>query len=264
MRHLRTMIVIVAASICCVEAFWQHRETVFVEQLSAKIVADANARTPREKTLAIRDYLRANVTHIGAPMGDDRPFLRATAAETLQSGLGFCGEVSRAFINLAQPAGIPAARLNLFSKEPHVVAYVNLGAGDDVIVDSLRVPSVADLETIDSLMSRHVYDDYSTLNLRRLQLGFLFKRTKMTLGPLTYWGENPHAMKATAWGLIAATLLALRGLRHGVRRFLHWRGWVHRSALPGGGEPEPPPSEPTGDASSDSARGVVVAQTPGE
>jgi Transglutaminase-like superfamily len=243
-RQLRTAVVAVSVLLSTVEAFRQHRETVIIEAVARQVVADAGASSPREKTVALRDYVRAHVTHVGAPY-TDRPFLRATAAETLETGVGYCGEATRLFINLAAAEGIRAARMNLFGAAPHVVAYVDLGTGENVLVDSLPNPQVGELETIDALMSRHVYADYSTINLRRLHLESIFTRTKLTLGPLTYWGENPHAMKATTWALVAAMLLALRGLRLAARRLLQWRGWVHRSSLPAQfGGPARAPSEP--------------------
>ena len=71
----------------------------------------------------------------GAPH-DDRPFLRATARETLESGLGYCGESTRAFINLAHQLGIKAHRVNLYGPSPHVIAEAEVRTDVDILVDA--------------------------------------------------------------------------------------------------------------------------------
>lgn len=55
LRRVRTAIIGLALLVATVEALLQYRETLFIEALSARIIADAGAVTPREKTLALRD-----------------------------------------------------------------------------------------------------------------------------------------------------------------------------------------------------------------
>jgi hypothetical protein len=161
---------------------------------------------------------------------DDRPFLRASAAETLQSGKGYCGEVTRAFIRMADAVGIRAQRINLYGKINHVVAEVELKPGERVIVDSQNPPLLPDLDTLDHVILRPEYTDYSTLNLRRLRLSWLVSRIKLEIGPLTYWAESPHALEAGLW--LAAALMLLSGKlllvcgRPLARMLLARRGWV--------------------------------------
>lgn len=213
-----------------IEGIAQYREDRYVGEVARGIVQSAGAETPREKVLALRDYLRGHVTFFKAPH-DDRPFLRASAAETLRSRLGYCGEVTRAFINLAGAVGVQAQRINLWGATPHVVAEADLGGHDLVIVDCQYPPQIEDLEKLDRVILRPEYDDYYTLNLRRLQIAWLVSRVKTEMGPLTYWTENPHALKGLLWSGLAAMLGVLRYGRQGLRALLRRRGWVHVSEV---------------------------------
>lgn len=216
-----------------VESFLQYREDEFMRATALRVVREAHAVTPREQVIALRDYVRRTVTFHGAPDDTaDRPFLRATAEDTLRSGLGFCGEDSRAFINLARAIGIESQRLNLYGSVMHVVAEVELEPHQRLVVDAQNPPIIADLEPLDEVIMRPEFDDYYTLNLRRLHLGWLVSRVRFEMGALTYWAENPHALLAALWALVLVAFLALRAARVALRHFLHHRGWIHRSAIP--------------------------------
>ena len=229
-------VVAVLSLLASSEAVRQHLESTRIHELAARVIADAHATDRTTKVTALRDYIRTHVTNKGAPYYDaDRPFLRATALETMTSGLGFCGEDTRAFIVLAGAVGIPAGRINLYSRQySHVVAVTDLGDGRPVIVDAMTPPFIPDLEGLDRAMLTHDYVDYSTLNLRRLHLTWLFSRIKLTIGFLTFWGDNPHALKALFWASAAAAILGLRAARSTLRYLLLRRGWVHRSSLDAG------------------------------
>lgn len=228
------MLVVLALLVpIALESFLQVREDAYVRETALRVVHEAQAVTPRERVIALRDYVRRTVTFRGAPDDTaDRPFLRATAEETLRSGLGFCGEDSRAFINLARAIGIEAQRLNLYGSVMHVVAEVELEPHQRLVVDAQSPPIIADLEPLDEVILRPEFDDYYTLNLRRLHLGWLVSRVRFEMGALTYWAENPHALAAALWGFVLAALLALRTARVILRHVLHRRGWIHRSAIP--------------------------------
>jgi len=239
LKHAPNILMVLCMVLAASEAVRQHRETESIRALASRVVTAAHATNRREQVIALRDYIRANVTYVGAPASDDeRPFLRATALETMESGLGYCGEDSRAFINLADAVGIPAARVNLYGSNPHVVALADLGPSEQVVVDAQNPPHIADLETLDHAMVTHGYDDFSTLNLRRLHLGWLFSRVKLTIGPITYWGENPHAIKALLWSLLALAILTPRWGRALLRHLLLRRGWIHVSSLKRVREPQ--------------------------
>ena len=223
-KWILCLLVLLAAGEC----FLQYRDSEYVRDVALSVVGRANATDNRSRILALRDYLRANIHYIGVSK-EDRPFLRATAAETLETGEGYCGEATRAFICMAAEVGIRSQRINLYGRTPHVVAEAELGPGERLIVDCQNPPEIADLETLDKVMLRPEYDDYYTLNLRRLRLNWLVSRVKLRMGDLTYWTENPHALKACSWFLLAVVLVVLNAMRSLLRFVLRRRGWIHIS-----------------------------------
>ncbi|HKQ79210.1 MAG TPA: transglutaminase-like domain-containing protein [Blastocatellia bacterium] len=210
-----------------IEMVMQYREGQYVKAIAVDIVRKAGAEDNRSRVIALRDYLRERVAYRDA-RHDDRPFLRSTAAETLRSGRGYCGEVTRAFINMAAAVGVQAHRINLYGGDNHVVAEAELRPGEEVLVDGQNPPHVRDLEPLDQVILRPEYDDYSTLNMRRLRLNWMVSHVKLELGPLTYWSENPHALKSVLWLALAMILLVGKflfiGGRSPARRTLARRG----------------------------------------
>lgn len=207
----------------------------YVAQVAQSVIQQAQANDPRARVMALRNYLQTHVSYHGAPH-DDRPFFRASAAETLQSGLGYCGEVSRTFIKMAHAIGIRAQRINLYgTSASHVVAEAELSENERVIVDAQNPPQVPELEPLEKTMLRPLYNDYSTLNLRRLHLDWIFRRVKLEMGIWNYWLESPHALKALSWLALAVTLLSLRFIAlmapRLVRTILTRHGWVQLSDL---------------------------------
>jgi Transglutaminase-like superfamily len=230
LRRWDLAIAVILVLMAALQLAFQFQERWYLQEVTHAIVKDAGAKTTEEKVLALRGYIRKNVEFRNAPT-NDRPFLRATAAETLQSGKGYCGEVSRTFICMARVLDIRAQRINLYGKKPHVVAEAELSDGQNVIVDCQNPPHIAGLEPLDKVMLRGDYDDYSTLNVRRLGLDGLFSRIKMQMGPFVYWGENPHALKALVFVVLAFGLLLIRPFRWSIRTILQRRGWIHQSDL---------------------------------
>jgi hypothetical protein len=218
-----------------IEGALQFNESRQESALAWRIVNDAHAQDPRSRVLALRDYIRRHVSYHGAPI-ETRPFLRATALETLRSGLGWCGDVSRTFIVLARAMGIDTQRIDLDGSHTHVVAEADIGLSETVVVDSQNPPHVPDLEPLSVTLRRPEYTTYYTLNLRRLHLGAV-THLRIEMGFLTYWTENPHALKALLWGVLAAILVSAKGVRWSLRRFLVRRGWVHRGTVQEGVSP---------------------------
>jgi len=229
LRYLYWAIIVGALALSSIEATKQRWESRYVKAIAERIVQKAGAEDNRSRVIALRDYLRERVTFYDAAH-DERPFLRATAAETLRSGKGYCGEVTRAFIRLAAAVGIRAQRINLYGSDNHVVAEAELWPGERVLVDGQYPPHVPDLDPLDRVILRPEYDDYSTLHLRRLRLNWLVSRIKLEMGPLTYWIENPHALKSGLWLSLALALLIGKLLFAGGRslaaRLLARRGWT--------------------------------------
>src|SRR5437870_6135017 len=85
------MIALIGASIT--EAIISVKDRYYACSVAQTVVSQARAATPRQKVLALRNYLRKEV-HIPTTPGwmECRPFLRQGAAETLQSHEGWCGE----------------------------------------------------------------------------------------------------------------------------------------------------------------------------
>lgn len=207
--HLRTVswgLAGLAFGMGCWNTFSHQRDREFLRALALKVVAESNATDGRTKVLALRDYLRANVTWRGVPQ-EGRPFLRDSAVETIKSGRGWCGEGSRAFVGLARELGIPAQRIIFTGETPHVVAEAEVSPGVRLIVDSQEPPMVADLEPLDAVILRPQFEDYYSVNLERLGVRWLVNRVRLTPGAITYFLESPHAIKAASWFCLFAALL---------------------------------------------------------
>src|SRR5262249_51476791 len=149
------------------------------------IVCKANATTTQEEVIALRDHLRQSVRWEEAER-DKRPFLRDSARETLESGLGYCGESTRAFISLARQRQIYAQRVNLYGRVNHVVAEVMEPDGDFLVdaqknkdtnwIFDQRPWGVEELLLAEGMP----FDDYSNLHLRRAPvLGPWIQRVKL-------------------------------------------------------------------------------------
>lgn len=223
-------LVLLFLALGAIEVYRQYQDAAHVAGAARAIVRQSGAKTPLQRVVALRRYLFSHVTYHGAAY-THRPFLRDSAGETLRSGRGYCGEVTRAFICMAAALDIPAQRINLYGRQPHVVAEVEVAPRQRLIVDCQNPPMLPELEPLDRVILRPEWDDYSTLNVRRLHLSRYFSRLKMEMGPLTYWSENPHALKAAFWFTLAGCLLLLKGGRVALRVFLRRRGWVHTSTI---------------------------------
>src|SRR5437763_9009279 len=202
------------------EVVRQHGEDEYVRSVTQDVLRDAQATDTVSKAAALRDYLRTHVRNINF-FARTRPFLRDTAADTLRTGKGRCGEATRAFVNMARSAGIPAQRLYLEGKKSHVVAVVSAEDGSSLIVDSADRPYFADVEPLSELPRHTEFSSYSTLGWRRLSALRKLPSNELSLGPLGYLFENPHALLASLWLLASASSLTLAAvLRHRLRRAL--------------------------------------------
>jgi Transglutaminase-like superfamily len=228
----------IVAAICLVtlafgisEAVSQRRENRYVAQMAEKIVRQANAPDTTAKIIALRDYLRHNVTRENYPVVG-RPFLRDTAAYTLQTGNGRCGESTRAFVNMAESLGIHAYRLYLEGLPlEHVVALVELNDGRQLLVDSTDQPYIQDLIELNQLKQYH-FNYYSSINMHRLMRRPSLPANTYDPPGLSYFYENPHALKALLCFSFSFACLGLWGLRR-ARRYLRARRTSGTVALTG-------------------------------
>ena len=198
------------------EAVRQRGEDEFVRRVTQDVLRDAQGADTVSKAAALRDYLRTHVRNINF-YARTRPFLRDTAADTLHMGKGRCGEATRAFVNMARAAGIRAQRLYLEGKKSHVVALISAEDGSSLIVDSADRPYFADIEPLSELPRHAEFSSYSTLGWRRMSALRKLPSNELSLGPLGYIFENPHALLACLWLLASASTLALAAILR--RRF---------------------------------------------
>ncbi len=189
------------------ECVTQRSEGEYVRLVAAGVAKDAQAADELAVVVALRDHVRRSVRHKGYRRRG-RPFLRVSAAQTLRSGRGHCGEATRAFINMADALGIRAQRLYLEGRTPHVVAEVRLKGGGSFVVDSYDEPYIPEIETLEQVMQRPQFSSYSSLSWRRALASL--PSFRLDLGPLAYYLENPHAIKALFYFLLAAACVGFK------------------------------------------------------
>jgi hypothetical protein len=200
------------------EAHEQRRQDDYVRA----VTREALAGVPDDfdaKVVALRDYIRTHVRNVEF-MRLTRPFLRHTAADTLRTGKGRCGEASRVFVNMARAAGISAQRLYLEGEKSHVISVVGRDDGAVLIVDSAADPTYfPDLDPLSAISTHKEFRTFSTWRrtraLRALPSNFV------SLGPLAYLFENPHALLASFCFLASAAMLTLSV--YTARRLAHTR-----------------------------------------
>lgn len=191
------------------------REYGWIRARATEIVG--SAETPGEQVLLLRDYVRQHVSWQGAP-DVDRPFLRSSAKEILESGKGYCGESTRVFVCLARSLGIDAQRLNLYARmnHSHVLAEVRLAPNRQIVVDpqinqfnqGMDSRPRAVLELLADPQTE--FNDYSTIHIRRIPfLGRVIQRIKLKQTWFSWILENPPLLRAIVWGFLAVFLIVL-------------------------------------------------------
>lgn len=199
----------------------QRADDQYVRSVTFDVLNDSPKTDLVSKITALRDYLRTHVRNIDFS-ARTRPFLRNTAADTLRMGKGRCGEATRTFINMARAAGIPAQRLYLEGRKgekAHVVAIVDGEDGSRLIVDAADRPLFADIEPLSNLPRHEEFTYYSTFEWRRSRLLRKLAPNELSLGPLIYLLENPHALVACLCFVASGSSLVLAvALRRRLRR----------------------------------------------
>jgi hypothetical protein len=191
------------------EAFVQHREDEYVRRAAREALETSGARDRRAKLTALRDFVRARVNTVDFYF-KDRPLLRNTAAETLRTGKGRCGESARLFYNLARAAGIHSQRLYLEGRRSHVVNVVEDEGGGMLIVDAgAPIHYYDELVPLQSFTRRPEFRKYSTFGFRRYSVLVALPSNHVSLGPLVYLLENPHALLSCLGFILSAVAFAL-------------------------------------------------------
>jgi len=205
-------------SLAVAEGLSQKREDDFVNSQAREALRGVTTDSFDARLTALRDYVRARVRNVNFP-ARGRPFLRDTAADTLTTGKGRCGEATRAFVNLARESGINAQRLYLDGARPHVLAVVRTGDGRKLVVDAYESPYVPETEPLERLLDHTEFTSYSTLGFRRMWPLRTLPSHELSLGPLNYLLENPHALASLLWFTASALALTLAEvLRRRARR----------------------------------------------
>jgi hypothetical protein len=189
----------------------QQRQDEYVRAVTREALEASQAHDIDSKVAALRDYVRTHVHNVDFS-AKGRPFLRDTAAETLRSGRGRCGEATRVFVNMARAAGISAQRLYLEGRKAHVVAAVETGDGRTLVVDATARFYLPDVEPLGDLARHAEFKTYSTFGWRRIGLLRSLPSNFVSLGPLGYLFENPHALLALLCLLSSMASLALAAL----------------------------------------------------
>ncbi|CAN5287503.1 hypothetical protein BH10PLA2_BH10PLA2_16000 [soil metagenome] len=185
-------------------------EQNWLKKRAEEIVHAAGVSGSEQETMALRDYVRTHVRYEGVDQ-ESRPFFRSSARETLESGQGYCGEATRAFICLAGQRGIKAQRVNLYGRTNHVVAEVLTRPNREVLVDVQDNPDTNPYLDKAKLTVHQVANDplspfteYSNIHLRRLPfIGPYIQHIKLEQSWFTWVLENPSLLKSILWGGIA-------------------------------------------------------------
>lgn len=189
----------------------QQRQDEYVRAATREALEGAAGQDFDSKVTALQNYVRSHVRNVNFS-AHGRPFFRDTAADTLRSGRGRCGEATRVFVNMARAAGIPAHRLYLEGRKSHVVAAVDAGDGRTLVVDATERFYFPETETLGGLSRHTEFATYSSFGWRRMRLLRALPSNSVSLGPLGYLFENPHALLACVYFLSAVAGLALAAL----------------------------------------------------
>lgn len=181
------------------------RDRSYVFRKAREITAGASS--DREKVEALVRYLKEHVKQDPLPIFIvDRPFLRYDARDVLVNENAYCGEAARTLIILLKTLGIRARRVNLYGPAPHVAAEVNIDhrwVMEDPQVNQFVWPrkEITLKEVMESRLNG--WNDFSTLNLRRLGLNYVIGSSTRIKTPLpqelSYFLESPHLQKMTAF-----------------------------------------------------------------
>jgi hypothetical protein len=189
--------------VCVVEGILQQRENARLRRwlASQALPDDATA-----KAFAIADYVRNEIRDEGLDINMPRPFLRATALETLESRRGFCGEQARVLIRLLQLSGFDAHRVYLWNGagDEHVVAEALVGGRNLAFETLSSLPNERDLSR---LMAANRFTNRSYWSPRVVRAlgrdpfepGSFWVRTPPPLAAAAIL-ESPHAIGETLGG----------------------------------------------------------------
>jgi|GEM_PF-1154249 len=90
----------------------------------------------------VKKYLSTHINYDTAKRDAKRPLLRQTAATTLKTGFGFCGENARVAVLMLNYAGVKAGRVYLFGNRWNHVVVEHAYKGKWYLFDAHNDPGV--------------------------------------------------------------------------------------------------------------------------
>lgn len=138
------------------------------QKIFEKEIVEIKKISEEKRVRIIMRYIKKTLSFEGVNKTAKRPFLRATAVETLKSKKGLCGEFSRVGILLLHFAGIEAQRFYLFGpKWEHVLLNCKID-GKWYLIDNFNEPSVemkeTDIKKVEFPKFELLRNDWSALN----------------------------------------------------------------------------------------------------
>lgn len=181
--------------------------------LRARARLTSNPEDSVSRARVLRAFVRRSVTHAGLRLTDPRPWLRDSPLDTLDSGRGFCGEVSRVLVRLLRLDGLDARRIYLRrSSDDHHVSTELIVHGKRYILDPQRgrpfvAPYISYLKA-SGMRFRGYWSPRLLPSDSRWARRFQHYRPPAAYTTLT---ESPHLMVAAASFLLTLALAAIAG-----------------------------------------------------
>jgi hypothetical protein len=118
------------------------RERAMLLQTVRRVTGKAEGYNTTESIAAIKRFLTEHISYDTEKREAKRPLLRQSAATTLRTGFGFCGENARVAVLMLNYAGIRAGRVYLFGNRWNHVVVENLYHNQWYLFDAHRDPGV--------------------------------------------------------------------------------------------------------------------------
>ncbi len=175
-----------------------------------------------ESITAIKRFLTESISYDIARREAKRPLLRQTAAKTLQTGFGFCGENARVAVLMLNYSGIRAGRVYLIGQHWNHVVVENLFNGQWFLFDAHRDPGVL---LPDNLVCKIPINEISLFPNEYRKQNEWVKSCRIKIAqkveilswlahwrlpkPLTILSESPDLIKATLLLMTGFTILII-------------------------------------------------------
>jgi hypothetical protein len=195
-------------------AWWRERRVL---QALLREIAPTGRFQSRDELVRLKHTLSSAIRWDPARMHDARSLLRASAARTLATGEGFCGENARVAVRILRLGGVPAHRLYLRgARWGHVVVEHRWDGGwrvfdaHDDPRTSLPDESVGRIDAEDLASFPNASAENPWRASHRIPLVGRWASRARPPAPLTVLAETPALMATTAG--VAVALLALAAL----------------------------------------------------